>query len=231
MPGDIYKKAVDTFGAESQLWMAIEEMGELITSIARYKRGRTDKSEPEEEIEDVLICVKQLRHIFDGDKCKDWKLTKTCRLVKTIEKHKQLGGDDDMEKKPRGIRNNNPGNIRHKDAWIGLTPEQPDPSFCTFESMAYGIRALAKTLITYRDKYKLKNPEQVIKRWAPKEDGNDTAAYIRHVEKVVPRRLWNLEGKEALTEYARAICIHENGARWSSEWIMYLDEGIKMALA
>ena len=35
---------------------------------------------------------------------------------------------------PRGIRNNNPGNIRHSDQWKGLTPEQPDPDFCTFST-------------------------------------------------------------------------------------------------
>lgn len=222
---DIYQKAVETFGAESQLWMAIEEMGELITSIARYKRGRTDKSEPEEEIEDVLICVKQLRHIFDGEKCRSWKITKTCRLDKTIDKFKQVEGMD----KPRGIRNNNPGNVRHGEQWEGLAESQEDESFCTFESMAYGIRSMAKILITYRDKYKLKNPEQVIKRWAPPTE-NDTAAYIRHVEKVVPRRLWNLENKEALTHYVKAICTHENGVRWAAEWMPYVDEGVGMAV-
>lgn len=86
---DIYQRAVDTFGDEHSIWMAIEEMGELITAIARKQRGRVDKSEPEEEVEDVLISVKKLRHVFDGDKCRNWKLTKTCRLDRTIEKFNQ----------------------------------------------------------------------------------------------------------------------------------------------
>ena len=40
---------------------------------------------------------------------------------------------------PRGIRNNNPGNIRHGNDWQGISKEQPDPAFCTFVSPEYGL--------------------------------------------------------------------------------------------
>ena len=54
---------------------------------------------------------------------------------------------------PRGIRNNNPGNIRRNgDPWQGLAKEQNDREFFTFKSAVYGIRALARLLITYQDK-------------------------------------------------------------------------------
>ena len=40
---------------------------------------------------------------------------------------------------PRGIRNNNPLNIRRgKDQWQGLRAQQTDASFCQFESLDYG---------------------------------------------------------------------------------------------
>ena len=43
---------------------------------------------------------------------------------------------------PRGIRNNNPLNIRRgKDQWKGLRAQQTDASFCQFESLEYGWRA------------------------------------------------------------------------------------------
>ena len=43
---------------------------------------------------------------------------------------------------PRGIRNNNPLNIRRgKDQWQGLRAQQTDASFCQFESLEYGWRA------------------------------------------------------------------------------------------
>ena len=43
---------------------------------------------------------------------------------------------------PRGIRNNNPLNIRRsKDQWQGLRAQQTDASFCQFETLEYGWRA------------------------------------------------------------------------------------------
>ena len=40
---------------------------------------------------------------------------------------------------PRGLRNNNPLNIRRsKDQWQGLRAQQTDASFCQFESLEYG---------------------------------------------------------------------------------------------
>lgn len=50
---------------------------------------------------------------------------------------------------PRGLRNNNPGNIRTtKDRWQGLRPQQTDPAFFQFTEMRYGYRALIITCRT-----------------------------------------------------------------------------------
>ena len=85
----------------------------------------------------------------------------------------------------RGLRNNNPLNIRHSaDCWQGARKDQTDKSFVQFESMAYGYRAAWKTLQTYY--YRLCgqgqpfNVQHIISRWAPPEE-NDTSAYIRFV--------------------------------------------------
>lgn len=82
---------------------------------------------------------------------------------------------------PRGIRNHNPGNIRHsKTVWMGQAEEQADEAFVTFEQPVYGIRALFKILKTYRTKYGLKTIAQIIDRWAPPNE-NDTGAYVQAV--------------------------------------------------
>ena len=53
----------------------------------------------------------------------------------------------------RGIRNNNPLNIRHSvDQWQGASEEQKDKSFVQFKTMAYGYRAAWKTLQSYYDR-------------------------------------------------------------------------------
>lgn len=79
---------------------------------------------------------------------------------------------------PRGVRNNNPGNIRHStDKWEGLAETQADPAFCTFVSPEYGIRALVLTLLSYQDKHGLHTLAEMIDRWAPPNE-NRTDAYL-----------------------------------------------------
>lgn len=62
---------------------------------------------------------------------------------------------------PRGVRNNNPGNIiRNGIAWNGLLTQAQvqnngwewDPVFCQFDTADNGLRALAKILMTYAAK-------------------------------------------------------------------------------
>lgn len=117
-----------------------------------------------------------------------------------------------MTQKSRGIRNCNPGNIRHGDPWQGLAKDQPDKDFATFASAAYGIRALARTLITYQDKYGLRTIRQIIGRWAPPKE-NDTNAYVRAVAVQTGRaandRL-DMQSYADLRPLVEAIIRHEN---------------------
>ena len=83
---------------------------------------------------------------------------------------------------PRGIRNNNPLNIRRsKDLWMGLRAQQTDSSFCQFESLEYGWRAAFYLLTrTYYHKYRLYTIRMIINKWAPPNE-NQTSKYIEHV--------------------------------------------------
>ena len=85
-------------------------------------------------------------------------------------------------KLPRGIRNNNPLNIRKSaDKWQGLSTLQEDREFFQFVSMEYGWRAAFVILCkTYYGKYKLRTIRDIVSRWAPAKE-NNTEAYIRHV--------------------------------------------------
>ena len=87
--------------------------------------------------------------------------------------------------KNRGIRNNNPLNIRHSASkWQGVRKEQTDKSFVQFTTMAYGYRAAWKVLESYwkyfHDLPKVFNVRNIITRWAPPTE-NDTENYIRTV--------------------------------------------------
>lgn len=85
-----------------------------------------------------------------------------------------------MMQQPRGIRNNNPLNIRRTQSkWLGEVDSlkgQRDTAFCQFSSLAYGYRACAKLLQTYQIKHKLYVLDKIIGRWAPPSE-NDTRAY------------------------------------------------------
>lgn len=85
----------------------------------------------------------------------------------------------------RGIRNNNPANIRHGCNWKGLIRQQKDREFCQFVTMTWGVRALLVTLRTYVVKHHLHTVREIITRWAPPSDGNNTEAYIKFVEKEI----------------------------------------------
>lgn len=85
----------------------------------------------------------------------------------------------------RGIRNNNPLNIRHGSKWQGLRPTQTDTSFCQFQSMTYGIRAAIKLLRNYISGWngrsrKINTIDAIIHRWAPPIE-NATEKYIQFV--------------------------------------------------
>ena len=85
-------------------------------------------------------------------------------------------------KLPRGLRNNNPLNIRRSaDKWQGLRVLQEDREFFQFSEMKWGWRAAFRLLChTYYGKYKLRTIRDIITRWAPPKE-NDTEVYIRRV--------------------------------------------------
>lgn len=115
---------------------------------------------------------------------------------------------------PRGIRNHNPGNIRRSsDPWQGLAERQGDVEFFTFKSPIYGIRALARTLITYQDKHGLRTIHQIIGRWAPPVE-NNTNAYVRAVAEATDLdadQMLDLHDFDYLFPLTKAIIKHENG--------------------
>ena len=86
---------------------------------------------------------------------------------------------------PRGIRNNNPLNIRRsKDKWKGMRAVQSDAQFCQFESLEWGWRAAFWLLTrTYYHKYRLFTIRAIVQKWAPAIE-NDTKAYIANVSRL-----------------------------------------------
>ena len=68
---------------------------------------------------------------------------------------------------PRGLRNNNPGNIRRNSDVFQGEKTSSDREFKQFKSMTYGYRAIFKILSNYYRNYKLDTILKMIERWAP----------------------------------------------------------------
>ena len=85
----------------------------------------------------------------------------------------------------RGIRNNNPLNIRRsKDQWKGMAEAQTDGAFVQFKTMEWGWRAAFYLLTrTYYHKYRLYTIRGIISKWAPPNE-NNTQRYIDNVSKL-----------------------------------------------
>lgn len=80
----------------------------------------------------------------------------------------------------RGVRNNNPLNIRIGNKWKGLKTPNTDGAFDQFISVYWGYRAAFIILRNYIRKYRCNTVEKIITRWAPSNE-NNTAAYIKTV--------------------------------------------------
>ena len=83
-------------------------------------------------------------------------------------------------KTPRGIRNNNPLNLRHHPDTFKGEIKSTDKDFEQYESIEYGYRAAFVTLHTYLTKYGCNTIEKIITRFAPPTE-NNTQAYIATV--------------------------------------------------
>ena len=136
--------------------------------------------------------------------------------------------------KPRGIRNNNPGNIRDNDqnkaVWLGEIEHgaNDDKDFLVFKDEVSGIRALIVLINTYRRKYGVTNIAQLITKYAPSNE-NNTTAYINQVAKKIgvnPQHPINFDAY--MYRVVKAIIEHENGVKY---YDFYTDEQFAEALA
>lgn len=138
------------------------------------------------------------------------------------------GGGYAVYQMTRGLRNNNPGNIRLDGTrWLGMSPNQTDGTFVQFVSPEYGIRALARVLETYYTAHGLNTVAGIISRWAPPQE-NDTAAYIADVANhlgVDPNA--PIDVSAYLPSLVAAITQHENGTQPYS--VNTIEQGVTMA--
>lgn len=116
-------------------------------------------------------------------------------------------------KMPRGIRNNNPGNIEKNpnNPWRGAINGQ-DSRFETFASPEWGIRAMVKIFRSY-SRRGIDTVEEIISTWAPAHE-NDVRSYVMSVCEhtgLYPTTQLDFGDFEMICSFTEAIIQHENG--------------------
>ena len=114
----------------------------------------------------------------------------------------------------RGLRNNNPGNIRKSGVkYLGETSISSDLEFKQFKTILWGYRAMFVLLHTYRTRYSLDTLEKMIARYAPPSE-NDTDGYVRYVSLwsgIARDRIINTLDGNAMIPVVSAMSRMENG--------------------
>lgn len=114
----------------------------------------------------------------------------------------------------RGLRNNNPGNIRRSRVrYKGEVRPSRDPDFKEFSTMAYGYRAVFVLLDTYRSRYGLTTIRQMLNRYAPPTE-NFTEGYVRFVADysgVMPDEVIDTRSEKDMIPIVAAMSKIENG--------------------
>lgn len=86
---------------------------------------------------------------------------------------------------PRGVRNNNPGNIRKNPnfKWEGEIGKD-SKGFAQFSNPVYGFRAMAKLIKNYHANYDLHTIRDIIYRYAPPNE-NPSDNYVSFVSTAI----------------------------------------------
>lgn len=114
---------------------------------------------------------------------------------------------------PRGLRNNNVGNlIKTSIKWQGKVNNPVENHFESFSDIYCGIRAMVKDLLNDINKGK-NTVSKLINEYAPKSE-NNTQAYIDAVCRKTgfkPNQIITVLTPEQLLLFVRAVITHENG--------------------
>jgi hypothetical protein len=109
---------------------------------------------------------------------------------------------------PRGLRNNNPGNLR---SWPCAGSSG---GYAAFASPEDGLKAAGRNLIAYQDKYGIDTISKTISRWAPAGDNNNVPAYIAAMSKSTgygADQNLNFHDPKVLAPMISGLVKHENG--------------------
>lgn len=88
----LYKEAIDLWGVDAQVDMVFEECGELVSILAKDRRGRAETQDILTELADVNIMCEQIGVLLGYGNFEAEKERKLQRLKERIEEYKKKNG-------------------------------------------------------------------------------------------------------------------------------------------
>ncbi|WP_392336187.1 hypothetical protein [Pantoea stewartii] len=114
---------------------------------------------------------------------------------------------------PRGLRNNNPGNLNFAGQYGAKLEDGPNARFAQFPSMVAGIAALDRQVGLYL-KRGTNTIDKIMDIYAPKKDNNDTVAYKKYLSQFTGMGI-NEQIEPSNNEQIKRLIVgiinHENG--------------------
>lgn len=97
---EILSRALNTYGAEAQTLMVMEEMAELQKELCKHARGKDNREAIAEEIADVQIMLEQMMLLHDCfGAVQKYKEAKLARLAQNLDKDAKEWAAAHMEEK------------------------------------------------------------------------------------------------------------------------------------
>jgi hypothetical protein len=168
----------------------------LLTMSARYGQSETDGSKTRDaqaELSNAMTKVGRdllppLNDLKDGVGKLGGELADLGSIITDVyragkgdpvaQQNLTYGKGPEGDRRARGDRNNNPLNLEYSSGDGSISS---DGRFGKFASPEEGIAAAERQLLRYQDRDKLSTLRQMISKWAPPSDHNDTEGYIRQV--------------------------------------------------
>lgn len=83
---EVLQAAIEKYGAQAQVVVALEEMAELQQALTKFLRGNPDQRNINEEMADVSIMLEQLKLIFNNRAAvTHWEHKKLTRLEQRLK--------------------------------------------------------------------------------------------------------------------------------------------------
>lgn len=140
---------------------------------------------------------------------------------------------------PVAWRNKNPGNIRYVPSiqWQGQVGPG-DGGFVRFRTAEHGFRALARQVMTYKERDRLDTVRKILTKWAPPVGYADGKSYTQNTEGYIlkvardmgvgPDDALSVQDADTMFALVKAIADYEDGAGWTWD-DETIREGLRMA--